>query len=77
MNIHWIPPPTGTIEVNVHGTSLQAPAKNVNTSKIGAILRRSNGSMTSSLAGTIPNLSPVVNSSWKLMQVCGATYNAT
>lgn len=61
MDIHWFPPSPGEVKVNVHGATLPALAANGNTTGLGAVIRRANGGMASSISGTIPNLSPVEN----------------
>lgn len=40
---------------------LSLPAANGNTTGLGAVIRRANGGMASSISGTIQNLSPVEN----------------
>lgn len=59
MDIHWNPSHLGVTKINVHGVFFQIPMPNGNISGIRIILRRSNGSMVSSIAGTIPNFSPL------------------
>ncbi|KAK1387315.1 hypothetical protein POM88_015493 [Heracleum sosnowskyi] len=52
----WVPPPTGTIKVNVHGGISSFPFPRGNAFVVGIILRDEEGSLLCNLLGTIPNL---------------------
>lgn len=64
MALNWIPPPMGTLKVNVHGAAFAHPMPNGNTTGIGVILRTSNGNMVNCIAGVIPGLSPLGAQLW-------------
>ncbi|KAK1379598.1 hypothetical protein POM88_026342 [Heracleum sosnowskyi] len=67
MNIHWFPPPPGTIKVNVHGGISSFPFLRGNASTVGVILRDEEGSLLCNLLGTIPNM----NSAAEAIQLWG------
>ncbi|KAK1387299.1 hypothetical protein POM88_015477 [Heracleum sosnowskyi] len=56
MNIQWVPPPPGTIKVNVHGVISSFPFPRRNASAVGIILKDEEGYLLCNLLGTIPNL---------------------
>lgn len=61
MALNWVPPPNGTLKVNVHGVSFDAPMPNGNRNGMGIVLRTSNGNLVNCIAGVIPGLSPLEN----------------
>lgn len=50
MALNWVPPPNGTLKVNIHEVSFGAPMTNGNTSGLGVVLRTSNGSLVNCVA---------------------------
>lgn len=64
MAYHWIPPPPGTLKINVHAIYSDVPAANGNISGIGIIFRNHNGFLKLTTLGVIPNLSPLGNQLW-------------
>lgn len=61
MAYHWIPPPPGTLKINVHALYSDSPIANGNISGIGIIFRDHNGFLKLNTLGVIPNLSPMGN----------------
>lgn len=51
--LNWVPPPLGTLKVNVHASAFHQPMPNGNTVGIGVVLRTSEGDMVNCIAGTI------------------------
>lgn len=66
MNVHWVPPPHGTLKVNIHAAIFDHPMPNGNISGIGLVLRSSNGNLVNCIAGTIPNLTPLATHLWAM-----------
>lgn len=58
--INWVPPPVGTLKVNVHAAAFAHPIPNGNIIGIGVVLRTSDGNLMNCVAGTIPGLTPLV-----------------
>lgn len=67
MDLHWVPPPQGTLKVNVHGTSFDNPLPNGNRNGIGVVLRTSGGNMINCIAGIIPNLTLIACQVWAIL----------
>lgn len=63
---HWIPPPPGTLKINVHAINSIAPAENGRTQGIGAVMRNSVGDLKHITLGVINNLTPLGNQLWAL-----------
>lgn len=61
MALNWVPPPNGTLKVNVHAVIFDAPIPNGNRNGMGIVLRTSNGNLVSCIAGVIPGLSSLEN----------------
>lgn len=66
MVYHWIPPPSGSLKINVHATYSNIPAENSNVSGFEVIYRNSNGQMKHTTLGVIHNLSPLGNELWAI-----------
>lgn len=56
---HWIPPPRGTLEINVHATTATNPTRFDNNTSIGAIYRDFGGKLRYLEVGVIQNLTPI------------------
>lgn len=67
MVFNWLPPPNGTLKVNVHGVSFGAPMPNGNTSGLGVVLRTSDGNLVNCVVGTIPGLDPLSTNLWDIV----------
>lgn len=67
MALNWVPPPNGTLKVNVHGVSFGAHVPNGNTSGIGVVLRTSDGNLVNRVAGTILGLDPLSIDLWGIV----------
>lgn len=66
MALNWVPPPPGTLKVNVHASTFAHPLPNGNTNVIGVVLRTSDGSMLNCIAGTIPGLTTLEAQLWSV-----------
>lgn len=67
MDLHWVPPPQGTLKVNVYGTSFDNPLPNGNKNGIGVVLRTSGGNMINCIAGIILNLTLIACQVWAIL----------
>lgn len=56
MALNWVPPPNGTLKVNVHIVSFDVPVPNGNTSGLGVVLRTSDGNLVNCITSTIMGL---------------------
>lgn len=56
MALHLVLPPNGTLKINVHDSTFDAPMSNDNTSGIGVFLQTFNDDLVSCIVGIIPNL---------------------
>ncbi|KAL1824292.1 hypothetical protein ACET3Z_011070 [Daucus carota] len=45
MAMHWIPPPQGSLKINVHGVALCIPSPHTKDSRMGAVYRDSVGGL--------------------------------
>lgn len=66
MALNWVPPPPGTLKVNVHAASFAHPMPNGNSTGIGVVLRTSDANMMNCIAGTIPGLAPLGAQLWSV-----------
>lgn len=64
MAVNWVPPPFGTLKVNVHSEAFAAPMPNGNLTGIGVVLRTSNGGLVNYIAGVIPGLTSLGSQLW-------------
>lgn len=54
--LNWVPPPFGTLKINVHIEAFAAPMPNGNTTGIGVVIRISDGSLVNCITDVIPGL---------------------
>ncbi|WOG99666.1 hypothetical protein DCAR_0519020 [Daucus carota subsp. sativus] len=66
MAYHWIPPNSGTIKINVHGSHSLVPSDVGNTTGKRAVFRNSTSSPKHVTVGTIPSLSRIGNQLWEV-----------
>lgn len=64
MASHWIPPPQGTLKINVHAISSPTPTRYGNETGIGAIYIDSGGKLRHLTVGVIPRLTPLGAQLW-------------
>lgn len=64
--LNWIPPPVGTLKVNVHASAFHQPMPNGNTNGIWVVLRTSDGNLVNCIDGTIPGLTPLGAQLWSV-----------
>lgn len=69
MAFNWIPPPQGTLKINVHGSSTRTPTRTGNNSGIGAVYRDSAGKLRHLTVGVIPNPTPLGVQLWAIFIV--------
>lgn len=68
MAFHWVPPPQGTLKINVHGSASRTALPNGNDTGLAAIYRDSVGNLRHMhlTIGVIPNLTPLGNQLWAI-----------
>lgn len=64
MAFHWVPPPSSSLKINVHGIYSNTFRPSANDSGIGAIYRDSQGQLKLLTVGTIPFLTQLGNQLW-------------
>lgn len=64
--INWVPPPLGTLKVNIHAAASAHDMVNGNTTCIGVVFRTSYGNLVNCIAGTIPGLTPFGVQLWSI-----------
>lgn len=64
MAYHWIPPPQGTLKINVYAISGPNPARFKNETGMGAVYRDSGGKFRHLTDGVIPRLTPLGAQLW-------------
>lgn len=74
MAYHWVPPPQGTLKINVHGSAARIPTRHGNNTGVGAIYRDSAGKLRHLNIRVIPNLTPLGNQLWAIYIVLRRAY---
>lgn len=69
MAFHWVPPPQGSLKINVHGYSSRTRTRSRNNTGIGAVYRDSAGKLRYLTVGVIPNLTPLGVQLWAIFIV--------
>lgn len=64
--LNWVPPPVGTLKVNVHAATFHQTMPNGNTTRIGVVLRTSDGNLVNCISGTIPGLNSPGTQLWSI-----------
>lgn len=64
--LNWVPPPVGTLKVNVHASAFAHQMPNGNTNGIGVVLRTSDGNLVNCISGTIPGVTPFGAQLWSV-----------
>lgn len=64
--INWVPPPLGTLKVNVHASAFAHQMPNGNTNGIGVVLQTSDGNLVNYISGTIPGVTPLGAQLWSI-----------
>lgn len=64
-----VPPPQGTLKINVRDTSTRTPTRQGNDTGLGAIYRDSAGKLRHLTVGVIPNLTPLGIQLWAIFIV--------
>lgn len=68
MAVNWVPPPFGTLKVNVHNEAFAAPMPNGNMTGIRVVLQTSNSGLVNCIAGVIPGLTSLGSQLWAVQK---------